>query len=339
MEPTTPTTIERTALDCIERGDTDAASGEFRAVLATEGEASDGHILSIRGLEVPVEMPLLFGHRSQLMVPTLGTIRNPQKTDGVLRVSANVNTKGNDSLADIRRGINQLIQDGDLKGMSVSWDTVKATRRSELPRTDPHHIDLQNVGTDDPRHFGYLIEQSTAREGSVVAIGADPSALIGRADAASDDTSAIFFRAMARSIESGDRADGMADVALAFADLEQSLTAMRNLGVGPSEVAGLIAGDMSVADLEPYDFIGEGESPSRTYLHRAALESLRSESLREPEEDEQITPTPHHAPEEKPQRTQPTEPAINPAEFLREFRGCLQDEAKRVLYEMRGQLP
>ena len=46
--------------------------GSFRAILATDGEADDGHILSIPGMRVPDSMPMLFRHASTIEIPTLG---------------------------------------------------------------------------------------------------------------------------------------------------------------------------------------------------------------------------------------------------------------------------
>jgi hypothetical protein len=57
----------------IERGAVNMDTGEFPMIAATEGEASDGHILSIDGLDMPARQPMLFGHQSTPDIPSLGS--------------------------------------------------------------------------------------------------------------------------------------------------------------------------------------------------------------------------------------------------------------------------
>ena len=56
----------------------DLATGVFPMTLATEGESSDGHILSIKGGQIPERMPMLSAHWNE---PTtqLGSINQPEK--------------------------------------------------------------------------------------------------------------------------------------------------------------------------------------------------------------------------------------------------------------------
>lgn len=171
----------------IERGDSGGVPGEFRAALATNGEASDGHILSIGGMRVPDSMPMLFRHDSTLEIPALGRIVEPSKSregsgEEILRVTGRFDLEGdaNDPLLAIRRGFASLVQQGTLDAMSVRWDPVvgKFVPRSSLPED---HYAFAARTTDGPAAFGMFFEESTAREGSIVAIGADPGALMGRA--------------------------------------------------------------------------------------------------------------------------------------------------------------
>ena len=48
---------ELTRAASMERGGINLETGEFPMILATEGEAMDGHILSIKGMELPERMP------------------------------------------------------------------------------------------------------------------------------------------------------------------------------------------------------------------------------------------------------------------------------------------
>lgn len=178
----------------IERESVGKTLGEFRAILATSGEASDDHILSISGMEVPDSMPMLFRHNSTVEIPVLGRIVKPVKSgsgsSAVVRVTGEFDLEGdtNDPLLAIRRGFASLVQQTSLDAMSVRWDSVfgKFVSRTSLPKD---HFAFAEP--DGPHSFGMFFEESVAREGSIVAIGADPSALMGRAK----DSKSVFEEA------------------------------------------------------------------------------------------------------------------------------------------------
>lgn len=46
----------------VERNSMDLETGKFPALLFTDGEASDGHILNIAGGEIPARMPMFLDH-------------------------------------------------------------------------------------------------------------------------------------------------------------------------------------------------------------------------------------------------------------------------------------
>ena len=48
----------RTHVATLERAEIDLESGQFPMTLATDGEASDGDILSIEGMQFPASAPL-----------------------------------------------------------------------------------------------------------------------------------------------------------------------------------------------------------------------------------------------------------------------------------------
>ncbi len=169
----------------IERESVKDTLGKFRAILATGGEASDSHILSIPGMQVPESMPMLFRHDSVVDIPILGRITSPSKSGGsgakaVLRITGEFDLEGDttDPLLAIRRGFASLVQQGTLDAMSVRWDPVfgKFVPRTSLPKG---HFAFAEP--DGPNSFGMFFEESKAREGSIVALGADPDALMGRA--------------------------------------------------------------------------------------------------------------------------------------------------------------
>ncbi len=196
----------------IERESAAKTLGEFRAVLATNGEASDGHILSIDGMRVPDSMPMLFRHQSTAEIPTLGRITSPSKSrDGgeeMLRVTGNFDLEGDsdDPLLAIRRGFASLVQQGSLDAMSVRWDPVfgKFVPRSSL---DKEHFAFAD--RDGPNAFGMFFEESIAREGSIVAIGSDAAALMGRSEVATSDIERRAFAILAGELEPEEAARGL----------------------------------------------------------------------------------------------------------------------------------
>ena len=179
--------------------------GRFRAVLATSGEASDGHILSIDGMRIDGSIPMLFRHDSTPQIPTLGRIEEPMKSrDGnleVLRVTGRFDLEGEagDPLLAIRKGFASLVRSGALDAMSVRWDPIpgKFVPRASLP--DGHPAKAER-GTPGPAASGMFFEQSIAKEGSIVAIGADPGALVGRARASTSAFEEAFWSVLAGQI-------------------------------------------------------------------------------------------------------------------------------------------
>ena len=227
-----------------ERQVVDMETGRFPMVLATEGEASDGHIISIPGIETQDRMPMLFGHRSDAAAPVLGSVVEPSKAkkDGVriLRSTGQFNLNGEGPLSAVRRDLAQLVNDGDLDKVSFRWDGVEMTRRINLPSNHQFFVDGAKVDFDDPRHWGMLFSKSRALEGSIVAIGADPKAIIGRSEATDDAASRVFLRALAANIDEG---TGLADLSAGYEAVNEALDGLRRLGVDSDEIALLIANE------------------------------------------------------------------------------------------------
>lgn len=181
----------------------DESTGVFSMTLATEGEASDGHILSIKGGQIPEKMPLLVSHYNE---PTTqaGSITNPMKelkdAPPRLRAVGHIEMSGEGPSAEIRRDLAHMIAKGHVSGMSIRWAEVpgKTVRRVNLPSDHPHYV-ADDVA-DGPERYGYFFEEWRALEGSIVAIGADSQALIGRADETEGAVSQ-FWRAMASDLE------------------------------------------------------------------------------------------------------------------------------------------
>ena len=175
-----PTPLERTIH--IDREKINPETGEFPLVLATQGEATDGNILNIRGADIPERMPLQLAHANS-PTQTLGSIfsvRQGQKKGlPVLRATGKIDLEGEGALADIRRDLAHMINEGHVTGMSLRAEGTKVTPRTELPRD---HFAF--VERDEPnllKRFGAFFERFTGLEGSIVALPADTGAIIGRA--------------------------------------------------------------------------------------------------------------------------------------------------------------
>jgi hypothetical protein len=185
----------------IARVDTISEDGSFSMTLATEAEASDGHILSIRGGQIPEHMPLLVSHWNDPS-GTAGSITSPLKDSPPrLRAIGQVELEGEGAPAEIRRDLAHMIRQGHVGAVSVRWDDVpgKSIRRVNLPGDHPFFVDAEKE-TDPRKRFGIYFEEWRALEGSVVAVGADPQALIGRALETEGDVQ-TFWRNMATDLD------------------------------------------------------------------------------------------------------------------------------------------
>lgn len=163
----------------IERAASDKA-GVIRGILATSGEASDGHILSIEGLRAEAPAPLLFGHDSWGMEGTLGSWTSFSKSNGDLRGVAEIEMGGEEAQASKRRDLAHMIDRGHVRGFSVRWEPMEPpVARVNLSKDHPAFVDASKE-RDQRKLYGMFFPSSRLLEGSVVTLGADPKALIGR---------------------------------------------------------------------------------------------------------------------------------------------------------------
>ncbi len=244
-------------------------SGEFQMTLASEGEASDGDILSMKGGKIPDKMPLLSSHFNE---PThqLGSITGARKHLGTspptLSALGQIEMGGDGPSADIRRDLAFMIAQGHVNGVSIRWDAVpgKSVRRINLPSDHKHFVDAETA--TGPERFGVFFEEWRAMEGSVVALGADPAALIARAaDTKTPEHVAQFWRAMTQP----------AEPSVDMFEFQRRGEELRLLGHDDADlINALIGGFASVgqttelAKLEPYKFEG------RTLMLPASLVEL-----------------------------------------------------------------
>ena len=164
-----------------ERASIDMNTGEFAMTLATSGEASDGHVMSIAGGRVPSKIPLLISHendpRSQI-----GSIHTARKTLDTspekLTAIGQIELGGEGGPAEIRRDLAYMISQGHVRGVSIRWEPLKWQARTQLPKEHPAFV--EETEPNYAKRYGLYFSQWRALEGSVVSVGADPAALIGR---------------------------------------------------------------------------------------------------------------------------------------------------------------
>lgn len=176
---------ERAATNVIERAEGDAV-GAVRGVLVTDGEASDGHILNIKGGEIPERPPLLFGHDDYTGTGNLGSWDSLNKFYGNgglgeqgIRGDAQIELDGAGNQLAWRQDIAHMVGKGHIGAFSVRWTEVgDPVRRVNLPSDHPAFVDDKKA--TGRQRWGYYFEKWRLLEGSIVTLGADPAALIGR---------------------------------------------------------------------------------------------------------------------------------------------------------------
>ncbi len=207
----------------------DTDTGEFEMVMATEGEASDGHIISIKGLETGRELPLQLDH-NRSAVANLGIVTNMRRDAisglPVMRGVGQIRLTGDGEALAARRDLVDAISTGHVRGVSLTWDSVKHRERRDLPRSHPAHVGREEP--DQRKRFGLFFDQSRAIEQSVVGIPADREALIGRSEAAEDAISRAMWHSLVERLSEAPRsreAEIIDDLERSVRELEARLLA------------------------------------------------------------------------------------------------------------------
>lgn len=166
----------------LQRGKIDLETGAFPLRLFTNtGDASDGHVIHIPGLQVDEITPMFVNHDPD-PVRRMGSMSNPRKVGkktqlggGALTMDGRIDLEGEGPMAEIRRDIAHGISVGDITAMSGRWDPIKSVPRASL---DTGHYAYSAIegGWDTPMFF----EKARVLEGSIVGVPADTDALIGR---------------------------------------------------------------------------------------------------------------------------------------------------------------
>jgi hypothetical protein len=175
----------------IQRGSVNEESGEFKAVLFTDGEASDGHVLNIAGAVIPVQMPLFVNHVADPRTQ-LGSLAPARIGEHEVIVKGRIFTGGEGGEAEVRRDLLAKMAAGHVSRMSGRWDAdpEDVTRRTELPKEHPAYVSKDVKG---PKRYGLYFDKWRAMEGSVVGLGADPAAMLRLIESAPDARVADFW--------------------------------------------------------------------------------------------------------------------------------------------------
>jgi hypothetical protein len=286
--------------------------GTFHMTLATEGEASDGHILSIKGGQIPERMPLLTSHWNDPL-GQLGSITNPQKMlkDSPPRLRAIGQIEMNGPKSDVRRDLAYMIAKGHVNAVSVRWDEIpgKSIRRVNLPSDHPYYVDSEATG---PERWGMFFEEWIAREGSIVALGADMGAVIGRADETEGEVQE-FWRAMAQDAEEQDNA---AKAAATLAALRVDAGACLKAGATMADLFNAVSTTDASELADSFRTVTIGE-------HTILLPTSIADQLEDERDDRELerteaepVPEPDQAPE--PEKA-PVAPADQPAPTHRDL--------------------
>jgi hypothetical protein len=233
----------------VERASVDPEAGTFEAVLFTDGEASDGHILNIGGGKIPERMPLFVNHSSD---PTtqLGSLHYVESTEHKVRVRGQVLTEGVGAPLEVRQDLLVKMAAGHVSRMSGRWDAEDKNikRRINLPSDHPAFVD-DSKESESRRRWGLYFDKWTAMEGSVVGLGADPQAVMRWANdgEASEPVRAFWREQISEAQEAG-----------VLANLSNAAREALSAGITPEAIGECVSGVVPVGALTTVTFASTG---------------------------------------------------------------------------------
>ena len=191
----------------IERAEDGAPAGQISGVLTTDGEASDGHILNMSGVKLPERAPLLFGHDDFTGTGNLGSWTGFHKFgtgkklgDQGIRGTAEIELDGTGPQQQWREDIAMMVDKGHIDAFSVRWDEIgDPVARVNLPSDHPAFVDFKKA--TGRQRWGLFFDKWRLLEGSVVTLGADPAALVGRMQAAQGEVRGYWRKVINHALE------------------------------------------------------------------------------------------------------------------------------------------
>jgi hypothetical protein len=264
-------TFERVTNKAIERADGDA-SGVVRGVIATEGEASDGHVLSVAGGVCEPGALMCFGHDSWRQEGTVGAWQDFAKTKKQIRGVGQIETGGVGANAEARQDLAYMVDRKIFRGLSVSWDPIdEPQRRVNLSKDHPAFIDSAKE-TDWRKIHGFYFPTWRLREASIVPIGSDPRALMDRMRETSGAARTLWRDTLGAMLSRGAVTGPTAETVARFRAV---LGELRALGVDDFGTLLRACGDTALPDSLHAVEYGEGK---RVLLPREAYDALTRES-------------------------------------------------------------
>jgi hypothetical protein len=249
--------------------------GSFPATLFSEAEASDGHILSVKGGTIPRQMPMFVNHypspREQL-----GSIFEPRKvldeTPKRITIRGQIELGGESAMADIRRDVHYMMQQGHVSRMSGRWSAERSDTvyRTELP---PSHEFYVSPEDKTRKRWGMLFKRWTGDEGSVVGLNADPKAVVGRSQ---DSELPEHVRSFWRAFGEVQDEETVAELETIFALIGDFSNDAREKGAELADIINAINGvfkDVTADNLEPFRV---GDDGPTIWLPRDLIIGLQS---------------------------------------------------------------
>jgi len=231
--------------------------------LATNGEASDGHILNIRGGKLPKSPPLLFGHDDYTGRSNLGSWTSLKKEvagdklgQQILSGRAKVEVKaGEGEQLAFRKDVLAMVQANHIRQFSIRWaHDSDPVLRTSLSSEHPAYLDEDKARGS--QRWGLYFDKWRMLEGSVVTLGADPEAIIGRMrNASSTSNRRSWGRGLADMVKAGETPPELQPL---IDDLSTVLECLRDMGVVDFDVLlRILRSDVDPSTLLPVED-GEG---------------------------------------------------------------------------------
>jgi hypothetical protein len=340
----------------IERAEDGAEAGLISGILATDGEASDGHILNMSGVKLPERAPLLFGHDDYTGTGNLGSWTGFHKFgsgkklgDQGIRGTAHIETDGAGSQQEWRNDIAHMIDAGHIGAFSVRWEEIdEPVARVNLPSDHPAFLDAKKA--TGRQLWGLYFDKWRLLEGSVVTLGADPAALLGRLTASQGDVRAYWRKAINYALEERTEVAGLVGVYLPNGEIAFVERAVYDAMLESANERIALAIDLhEEATQHLLASVAGADEP--TAPDREAINALVQSVVREQLDTEEIRsevepevgdePTEEEAPERNDEAARlPAQPEhiATPKEIVRAIREGLEEAAKDVATEFRAEI-
>ena len=198
-------TYERQTKGAIERAEGEKA-GEISGIVATGGEASDGHILNIAGVRIAGNTPMFFEHWRTLGIWNGFTkINEDDPPNASIHGIGQIKLGGEGGEKEWRNDVNYLVDEKVIGGLSIRWDAIDQPKlRTTLSKDHWAYIDGDEA--KGAQEWGLYFDTSEMMENSVVTFGADKDALIERMDASQGGLRSFWNEVLSRKAESIDGA-------------------------------------------------------------------------------------------------------------------------------------